>query len=54
MVDDGSGIGLWLKALLGYNGNPSFLEVIAYPLYLTVAIWRFVGLPLHAQAAAPS
>ena len=54
IVDDGSGVGLWLKALLGYNGNPSLLEVIAYPLYLGLAISYFVGLRPHARPAAPA
>jgi len=26
-------LGLFLKALLGYNGNPSLLEVVAYGVY---------------------
>ncbi len=51
-VDDGSGVGLWLKALLGYNGNPSLLEVVAYPVYLAVAVWYFVGSRPTARSAA--
>src|SRR3990172_2752375 len=42
VLDDGSGVGLWLKALFGYNGNPSLLEVIAYPVYLVAALWYFL------------
>jgi high-affinity iron transporter len=36
-------IGGMLKALFGYNGNPSALEVIAYAVYLGIAfiyLWR--------------
>ena len=54
ILDDGSGVGLWLKALLGYNGNPSLLEVIAYPTYLALASWYFVALRPDAEAVAPA
>ncbi len=54
ILDDGSGVGLWLKALLGYNGNPSLLEVIAYPTYLALALWYFVMLRPHVKAVAPA
>ncbi len=54
ILDDGSGVGLWLKALLGYNGNPSLLEVIAYPTYLALALWYFVMLRPHVEAVAPA
>jgi len=37
LVDEKSTVGLFLKALFGYNGNPSFTETAAYLLY-------FVGL----------
>ena len=55
VLDDASGVGLWLKALFGYNGNPSLLEVIAYPLYLALAFTYFLSLRVHrpASAAAP-
>lgn len=54
IVDDGSGVGLWLKALLGYNGNPSLLEVIAYPTFLALAFWYFLTLrPYHETVAPP-
>jgi len=36
------GIGAFLKALFGYNGNPSLIEVVAYWTYLTVVGWLFV------------
>jgi high-affinity iron transporter len=34
LLDEKSAIGLTLKSLFGYNGNPSLTEVIAYILYL--------------------
>ncbi len=53
ILDDGSGVGLWLKALLGYNGNPSLLEVVAYPVYLALALTYFLALRPDAPAATP-
>jgi len=34
ILNENVGIGVFLKALLGYNGNPSLLEVILYISYL--------------------
>lgn len=34
VLDENGSAGTFLKALFGYNGNPSLLEVIAYWLYL--------------------
>ena len=36
ILDERSGAGAFLKALFGYNGNPSLLEVIAYGVYVAV------------------
>jgi high-affinity iron transporter len=36
ILDEGSVTGTFLKALFGYNGNPSLLEVIVYSIYLAV------------------
>ena len=36
ILSEKSTFGLFLKAILGYNGNPSLVEVIAYPLYLAL------------------
>ena len=36
ILDEGSVAGELLTALLGYNGNPSLLEVLAYVAYLAV------------------
>lgn len=49
VLSDNEGVGQWLKGLFGYNGNPSLVEVVAYPLYLGAAFWYF----LRARPAAP-
>ncbi|MCK4452270.1 MAG: hypothetical protein KAX26_16990, partial [Anaerolineae bacterium] len=33
ILDEHNPVGTFLKALFGYNGNPSLLEVIAYGVY---------------------
>ncbi len=38
ILSDQSEVGLLLKALVGYNGNPSLTEVGAYVSYLTVLV----------------
>ncbi len=38
VLSDKSEVGLLLKALVGYNGNPSLTEVVAYMSYLAVII----------------
>ncbi len=48
-LNEKEGLGAFLKALFGYNGNPSLLEVIAYALYLAVASWA-----LRRPASQPS
>lgn len=43
VLDEGSDVGQLLKALLGYNGNPSLTEVLAYIGYwgaVSLALWR--------------
>ena len=42
IVDEKGTAGSLLKGLLGYNGNPSLLEVLAYPTYLVLALAFFV------------
>jgi high-affinity iron transporter len=36
LLDENSQVGLILKALFGYNGNPSLTEIIAYAGYFTI------------------
>jgi len=33
--------GRFLTAIIGYNGNPSLLEVIAYTVYLALTLWVY-------------
>jgi high-affinity iron transporter len=49
ILNEKKGIGAFAKALFGYNGNPSLVEVAAYALYLTV-----IPLFLRSKAAAPA
>lgn len=42
VLDESSGVGQMLKALFGYNGNPSLTEVMAYAGYwvvVSLALW---------------
>jgi high-affinity iron transporter len=41
ILDEQSGLGVLLKALFGYNGNPSLTEVIAYVLFILVVAVGF-------------
>ncbi len=43
-------IGGLLKAMFGYNGNPSFLEVTGYILYLLI----LVGYHVYQQRTLPA
>ena len=36
-LNEKQGVGSFLKALFGYNGNPSLVEVTAYGVYLVTA-----------------
>lgn len=55
VLDEKAGLGAFLKALFGYNGNPSLLEVIAYATYLTGALWLLRrGSPQPAAAERPT
>lgn len=45
VLNEKEGIGSFLKALFGYNGNPSLVEVVVYPLYVLGALWFFYRLP---------
>jgi len=53
VLSDKSEIGLLLKALVGYNGNPSLTEVTAYLLYLG-SILTYVFMRKQATAMAAS
>jgi high-affinity iron transporter len=47
ILDEKSTVGELLKTLLGYNGNPSLTEVIAYFVYFVI-VW-FAGLRFKKQ-----
>jgi len=38
ILNDKEGVGLFMKALFGYNGNPSLVEVTAYGLYFVFVL----------------
>lgn len=42
LFDEKGTLGSVMKGLFGYNGNPSLLEVVIYPIYLVVALTFFV------------
>ena len=42
ILDDKGDIGSLLKALFGYNGNPSALEVVAYVAYLLIVSLYYI------------
>jgi high-affinity iron transporter len=44
ILDENSGVGALLKSLVGYNGNPSLEEVVAY-----VAYWIFALKSIHVK-----
>ncbi len=55
VLDEASTMGTMLKALLGYNANPSLTEVAAYLAYLVgivLALWRSDGRAPAASAQA--
>ncbi|MBI4329286.1 MAG: FTR1 family protein [Chloroflexi bacterium] len=41
VLNEKEGVGALLKGLLGYNGNPSLVEVIGYTAYLVVGLAYF-------------
>lgn len=53
IVSEDSNLGLFLKALFGYNGNPSLLEVVAWLSFLGVALGFFLR-PLVSWRRQPA
>jgi high-affinity iron transporter len=41
VLNDNSQLGLFLKALFGYNGNPSLSEILAYGAYILSVVFIF-------------
>jgi len=50
ILDENSTFGLMLKALFGYNGNPSLTEVLAYLAYFVAIFFglRWINRPVKA------
>ena len=53
VVPEDSTSGKFLTALFGYNGDPSLLEVLAWGVYLTAALWFFLR-PLVSWSRRPA
>jgi high-affinity iron transporter len=53
VVSEDSDFGRFLTALVGYNGDPSLLEVMAWGVYLVAALWFFVR-PLVEWSRRPA
>lgn len=51
LVDEKATLGRFLSALIGYNGDPTLLEVLSYAGYLAVSLAYFFG---SARAARPA
>lgn len=45
VLHEKAGVGAFLKGLFGYNGNPSLVEVVVYPLYMLAALTYFLRQP---------
>ena len=52
ILNEESVIGEFFKALFGYNGNPSLVEVLAYGIYLLGAIVLYFGPGFKIKAVA--
>lgn len=51
ILDEHSAVGMFLKALFGYNGNPSLIEVLSYVGYF-VAIYLATRLDKRQRIAS--
>ena len=45
VLSDGAGVGSFMKGILGYNGNPSVVEAMAYGLFLVITLAYFFWQP---------
>ena len=54
ILSDKSELGLVLKALFGYNGNPSLTEVVAYFTFLTVLLVNYVRYQRNSTVRVPT
>ncbi|MEK7281506.1 MAG: FTR1 family protein, partial [Chloroflexota bacterium] len=54
VLNEKVGLGSFLKAIFGYNGNPEFLEVLFYFGYLASALWLYLRpTPPASRQVAP-
>jgi len=53
ILNDKKGVGVFLKALFGYNGNPSLIETVLYVTYLVGTLTLFLK-PVGAHAKPAS
>jgi high-affinity iron transporter len=53
LINEKSQLGLILKALFGYNGNPSLTEVTAYALYFVIMITNYLRFHRRELPAIP-
>lgn len=53
LINEKSQLGLTLKALFGYNGNPSLTEVTAYVLYFVIMITHYLRFRRRELPAIP-
>lgn len=51
ILNEKQGVGSFLKALFGYNGNPSLVEISAYGIYLFL-VWSFLVKSSAPETAA--
>jgi high-affinity iron transporter len=51
VLNDKEGLGKFLKALFGYNGNPELIELVAYVTYLLGSLTFFL-MPQSAKKSA--
>jgi high-affinity iron transporter len=52
ILNEKEGVGSFLKALFGYNGNPSLLEFTLYVVYLTGALFYTLKNPGQTESTA--
>jgi len=52
ILDENSAVGSILKALFGYNGNPSLLEVVSYVAYYLI-VGIAIGLGQRTARSTP-
>ena len=53
ILSDKSQLGLVLKALFGYNGNPSLTEVLAYVTFLTILLLNYLRFQQSVRLPLP-